>query len=315
MKDKKDTKDINRILEQIQPCDTRKPYIFVSYSNADWEMVATDVLEFQRRGYNIWMDKKNLDSRKDAWTDDALPAINSWLCQMVLFYISSSSLCSQACLEELQECGSEKAKANHNRKVEFVAVEVEPIGHIKHYCDRIYEKIRQDALQELERDGDDEKAQSMFSTLAKFRKEFFPDDNKRVRLLSRNDPDLKEDYYQKIIPYFPPPSSTAELPPKPPEPPTPSDTDLRVVKTLGNTDIKYNICTFGTKFNVGLGVPVTLVLGGKRYERKMHNSGKGRVDSMTQLYTDHGLKLGDVLDARYVALERTIYLTKLDNPQ
>ena len=84
-----------------------------------------------------------------------------------------------------------------------------------------------------------------------------------------------------------------------------------MVKTLGPTDVKYNICTFGAAFHISLGQSVTVEIGGKRYERKMHNTGKGRLDGMRQIYADHGLGLGDALDARYVASERTIYLTRL----
>ncbi len=95
-------------------------------------------------------------------------------------------------------------------------------------------------------------------------------------------------------------------------PATAATEELHTRKTLGTTDIKYSICTFGAGFNIGVGVPVTLVIDGKRYERKMHNLAKGRVDSLKQLYTENGLKLGDVLDARYSPEEHTIYLTKVN---
>ena len=114
------------------------------------------------------------------------------------------------------------------------------------------------------------------------------------------------------------PTSTAEAPAQAaeaviqPAPEPGAATDLHTVKTLGTTDIKYHICTFGSALHIGFGAPVTVAMGGNRYERKMHNATKGRVDGMKQLYADHGLKLGDVLDARYSASEHTIYLTKLD---
>ena len=42
------------IINKIRKCDMSKPFIFVSYSNMDYELVHQDVLEFQRRGYNVW---------------------------------------------------------------------------------------------------------------------------------------------------------------------------------------------------------------------------------------------------------------------
>lgn len=48
----------NGVLRQIAPCDIERPYIFISYSSADSDLVWRDVLEFQKRGFNIWLDEK-----------------------------------------------------------------------------------------------------------------------------------------------------------------------------------------------------------------------------------------------------------------
>ena len=46
-----DTVDIRN---GIIPCDTESPYVFISYSSCDQELVYSDVRTLQQRGYNIW---------------------------------------------------------------------------------------------------------------------------------------------------------------------------------------------------------------------------------------------------------------------
>ena len=60
------------ILDQIRPCDMDRPYVFISYSSPDKELVWQDVLTFQNMGYNVWLDERNLDKTKASWKDDAL---------------------------------------------------------------------------------------------------------------------------------------------------------------------------------------------------------------------------------------------------
>lgn len=87
--------------------------------------------------------------------------------------------------------------------------------------------------------------------------------------------------------------------------------DLTVIKTMGNTDMKYNICTFGSKFHIGFGAPVTIVLNGKSYTCKMHNSAKGRADGLKKLYTENNVMLGDTFKASYSAIDNVITLEKI----
>lgn len=294
--------DMNDILSQIKSCDTSKPYVFISYSSADRELVWTDALQFQKNGYNIWLDEKNLDKTKSSWKDDALRAISGRRCQLVLFYVSAASLCSGPCLRELRETRAERTVKNHFAQVPFLAVEAEQIGNIVSFCQQVHGRLDSEIADE---DEFEQKAQ----TLMDFKEDFFNGNNERVRIQPRSDPGRKGNYYEDIQKFFP--DRTRLSPPEPVLQDTPAAGDLHVVKTLGTTDVKYNICTFGAAFHIGLGQPVTVVIGGKRYERKMHNTGKGRLDGMKQIYADHGLGLGDALDARYSAAERTIYLTKL----
>lgn len=59
-------------LEQLHSCDTNAPFVFISYSAKDGERVSADALELQRRGYNVWLDSRNLDRTKASWKMDAL---------------------------------------------------------------------------------------------------------------------------------------------------------------------------------------------------------------------------------------------------
>ena len=87
----------------IKKCDTSSPYVFISYSSTDKKTVHEDVAEFQRRGYNVWVDTANLDLTKDSWRDDVYPAVASENCKKVLFYLSEDSLLSVNCAKELEE--------------------------------------------------------------------------------------------------------------------------------------------------------------------------------------------------------------------
>ncbi|MCI8659022.1 MAG: sel1 repeat family protein [Lachnospiraceae bacterium] len=89
------------------------------------------------------------------------------------------------------------------------------------------------------------------------------------------------------------------------------ETDLYTEKKIGETDVKYNICTFGSKFHIGFGISVVLIINGRQYNCKTHNTVKGRMDGMKKLYDDNGIILGDVLRAEYSAADRSIRITKL----
>ena len=87
-----------------------------------------------------------------------------------------------------------------------------------------------------------------------------------------------------------------------------SGQDLCVVKTIGDTDVKYNICTFGAKFHIGFGVPVTIRINDYVYSFNMHKTAKGRIDGMKKLYAENGIVLGTVLKATYNAKNQEIIL-------
>ena len=116
------------LVRSLKPCDASKPFVFISYSEEDDDIVLKDVQELQRRRYNIWLYKANKQSTNSSWTEDTRQAIHNACCMLVVFYVSRNSLCSQPCLEELQEAASEQTKETHlGKPLEWIAVEAEPV--------------------------------------------------------------------------------------------------------------------------------------------------------------------------------------------
>lgn len=96
----------------------------------------------------------------------------------------------------------------------------------------------------------------------------------------------------------------------------PTDTEaasqnLSVIKKIGETDLKYKICTFGAKFHIGFGVPVTIIMNGKRYSCRTHKSAKGRIDGLKQFYAENDISLGDEIKAVYSPADGTVILEKI----
>lgn len=90
------------------------------------------------------------------------------------------------------------------------------------------------------------------------------------------------------------------------------DETFVVEKQIGNTDVKYNICTFGSKFHIGFGVQVVIKINGKEYLVKSHNTVKGRIDGMKKLYSENDIVLGDKLKAVYISELKEIRLEKMN---
>lgn len=189
--------DLAEILHRISGCDTQKPYIFVSYSSQDKELVWSDVLEFQRMGYNVWLDEKNLDKTKASWKEDALTAIEDMYCALVVFYVSKSSLLSDACYRELSKTTDEFTTALHYGPVKFIAVDVDEIGNIVDFTRDLHQSVVQDP--QLTKDA----KSKMLITMHQFMKDFFDSNNEKVRVRPKNEPNRKMNYYEEIVASFP----------------------------------------------------------------------------------------------------------------
>ena len=184
------------IIAQVKPCDMEKPYIFISYSAQDHERVWEDVLMFQQLGYNIWLDEKNLDKTKESWKDDALNAIYDPECQLVVFYVSGSSLLSRNCLDELLMTTSEDTVLIHLTPVPFIAIDVVNVGNIGEFTKAIHTDLMRSKLPKQEK-IDKAKVLGIYSTT------FFNSNNERVRVHPKDEPNRKVDYYSEIVECLP----------------------------------------------------------------------------------------------------------------
>ncbi|MBQ2726495.1 MAG: toll/interleukin-1 receptor domain-containing protein [Clostridia bacterium] len=185
------------MLEQILPCNLNKPYIFISYSSKDRERVLEDVLEFQRRGYNLWLDDRNLDKTNPSWKVDALKAIESYYCKLVVFYVSRWSLTSDNCYEELCHTRCKKTVAYHNEEVKYIAVELESIGNITTYKNDVFDELMEDETVSLK------ERQMRAEVLYDFINDFFNTNNEKVRVHPRDEANRIIDYYTDVTAAFP----------------------------------------------------------------------------------------------------------------
>lgn len=62
---------------------------------------------------------------------------------MVVFYVSASSLRSENCYQEMSRTMQPTAVALHRGPVKFIAVEVEQIGDIRKFSERVFEDIQE----------------------------------------------------------------------------------------------------------------------------------------------------------------------------
>ena len=185
------------LLEQIKPCDLNKRYIFISYSSNDWEQVYRDVIELQNRGYEVWLDDKNLDKKEESWEKAALDAIRNVNCRLLIFYVSEHSLTSRNCYNEVMETLSETSKKRHNKKaVPIVCIDVMPIKEITDFGEIISDKIEGDT------NIDHTKKNELLDTLSDFLDDVFKSNNKRVRVPSAKADKRKVEYYSEIVQTF-----------------------------------------------------------------------------------------------------------------
>ena len=183
--------NLSDLKDQLLECNMEKNFAFISYSSADRETVWSDVIELQRRGFNLWIDEANLDKSKASWKDDALKAIEDYECVLLIFFVSKHSLTSVSCLNELNKTLEDVTIESHfPDKIGFVAVEIEPIGDIGQYMEKISRKIRSSNLTK------NEKSQKT-STLFQFKSKWFQD-NEKVRIHSRIEPDRIGNYYSDL---------------------------------------------------------------------------------------------------------------------
>ncbi|MBO4416457.1 MAG: toll/interleukin-1 receptor domain-containing protein [Lachnospiraceae bacterium] len=170
--------------DMIFSCDLNRPYAFVSYSRKDKDAVWEDVCRLQRDGYNIWIDT-NLNETAPSWQSEAMKAIASINCKLLIFYLSKNSILSAPCLAELRHKDSDEARRPHGgNDIAWIVVEVDRIENITSFRDETFNSIDLDPLMKIEEKN------SKAATLADMMKDFFPD-NDKIR--------IRRDEYDKIV--------------------------------------------------------------------------------------------------------------------
>lgn len=195
-------RNLDKILQEIRPCDPSKDYIFVSYSSRDSHVVHPDILELQRRGFNIWLDEKNLDKTRPSWKTQAVKAIENVHCRLLIFYVSKNSLISEPCFNEMKATQSEISRIFHiDSELGFIALEAEPINNIVEYQKELHLELV-DRLKNGE-EADDDKVRDQVLLSQRFIEQFFNSNNERVRIRALSSDRNPERYYRDIISCLP----------------------------------------------------------------------------------------------------------------
>ena len=87
------------MVEKPQPAyEGADPYVFVSYSHEDEDLVFPEIRWLQNQGFNVWYDEGI--SGASRWRDAIAGRLGT--CHLLLFFVSPNSVESQVCREELE---------------------------------------------------------------------------------------------------------------------------------------------------------------------------------------------------------------------
>lgn len=93
--------ELESLVEAISPCDTSKPFYYVSYAIADADKVYKDVVALQKDGYNIWIDIPANFNTGHGFNSTIFRAISNEYCKGILFYVSDTSMTSTQNVKEV----------------------------------------------------------------------------------------------------------------------------------------------------------------------------------------------------------------------
>lgn len=130
---------------QIKDCDNEKPYIFISYKRNDWEEVYKKVIELQKAGVNLWIDKEISKHAGESWQKPAFDAISNPNCKGILFFVSKSALCSPPIFAELSYSKDRMVTEAHGYKqLPILSYDLDNlINDHKSFADYIQKEVRE----------------------------------------------------------------------------------------------------------------------------------------------------------------------------
>lgn len=124
------------LIQRTRKYNPKQPYIFISYEHSDAETVWRDACALHQMGFNIWLDEKDLNRIKNNWKTDVAEVVKHENCRLLLFYLSSHSLCSINCCRELN-------LTETREDLDFILIDAEQIqdGSLEPLIQRILEMI------------------------------------------------------------------------------------------------------------------------------------------------------------------------------
>lgn len=93
--------------ELFEIYDGNEPYLFISYSHADEDVVFPLIAGIQKAGYRVWMDR-GIEVGTE-WSDNIADHLTR--CEAVIFFVSKKSVASENCLDEIATAKSKKKPA------------------------------------------------------------------------------------------------------------------------------------------------------------------------------------------------------------
>lgn len=118
---------VDELRQKIKACDTEKPYIFVSYKRADADKVYPLVIELQKQGVNVWIDKEMKASVGKDWQKPAFDAMYECECRAILLFVSENSLSSAPVLAELAYSKEEAVCDSHDGALPIYSYDLEGV--------------------------------------------------------------------------------------------------------------------------------------------------------------------------------------------
>lgn len=120
---------------------TDKPFLFISYANADRIQVSADVGRLRRLGINVWIDEKMSRYAGQPWDKVVRHIMAKPNCKGILLFVSRFSLASSAVQRELEISRSDYIKGMHwGHSLPIIQIQVQKYGLISEYCHEISEE-------------------------------------------------------------------------------------------------------------------------------------------------------------------------------
>ena len=118
---------IEELGRKIKPCEMDRDFLFISYKREDWRKVYPIVIELQRHGANIWIDKALESKVGENWQTPAFQMIKKMTCVSIIFFASFNSYGSPAVLSELKYANKKAIRKRHRDQFKIMTYDIDNI--------------------------------------------------------------------------------------------------------------------------------------------------------------------------------------------